>query len=77
MRTRFIAETPSLITPAAQRRPPTAVALPVRLTGVDGTFLLFARYHGSKNEELFMNAIIYLVGLVVVVLFILSFFGLR
>jgi hypothetical protein len=30
-----------------------------------------------RNQEVAMNAIIYLVGLVVVVLFILSFIGLR
>jgi hypothetical protein len=37
-----------------------------------GTFLV-----PQGNQEVAMNAIIYLVGLVVIVLFILSFIGLR
>ena len=37
-----------------------------------GTFL-----GPHRNQEVAMNAIIYLVGLVVIVMFILSFIGLR
>ena len=36
-----------------------------------------ARTLHAHNEELPMNAIIYLVGLVVIVMFVLSFIGLR
>jgi hypothetical protein len=41
-----------------------------------GTNLLPPRFPGTE-EEISMNAIIYLVGLVVVVMFILSVIGLR
>jgi hypothetical protein len=36
-----------------------------------------ARSTFLRNQEVAMNAIVYLVGLVVIVLFILSFIGLR
>jgi hypothetical protein len=36
-----------------------------------------AQVNGNCNEELEMNGLIYLVGLVVVILAVLSFFGLR
>jgi hypothetical protein len=43
-----------------------------------GTLLSAGTFHGSLgNQEVAMNAIIYLVGLVVVIMFILSFIGLR
>ena len=43
-----------------------------------GTLLRLAHVPGPQgNQEVAMNAIIYLVGLVVIVLFILSFIGLR
>ena len=38
---------------------------------------LRAAEHACKHQERDMNQLIYLVGLIVVVLFILSFFGLR
>jgi hypothetical protein len=43
----------------------------------DGTFLPFCRFCRTKLLEATMHGIIYLIGLIVVVLFILSFFGLR
>jgi len=43
-----------------------------------GTVLSIGTFLGSQgNQEVAMNAIIYLVGLVVVVMFILSLVGLR
>jgi hypothetical protein len=42
-----------------------------------GNFQALAWLHSQAIKELFMNGIIYLVGLVVVVLFVLSFLGLR
>jgi hypothetical protein len=42
-----------------------------------GTNPHFPRFEWAKREDASMNAIIYLVGLVVVVMFILSFIGLR
>jgi hypothetical protein len=43
-----------------------------------GTLLSSSTFPGPQgNQEVAMNAIIYLVGLVVIVLFILSFIGLR
>ena len=43
-----------------------------------GTLCLPGTFPGPQgNQEVAMNAIIYLVGLVVIVLFILSFIGLR
>lgn len=43
----------------------------------NGTNHLTARYIGSPGKEPVMNRIIYIVGLVVIVIAILSFFGLR
>jgi hypothetical protein len=34
-------------------------------------------FHGTLKEEISMGGIIYLVGLIVIIMFILSFFGLR
>jgi hypothetical protein len=43
-----------------------------------GTFVSLCDYRcAGKTEEVSMNGLIYLVGLVVVVLAVLSFFGLR
>jgi hypothetical protein len=42
-----------------------------------GTFGSAFDYRGARTEEDPMNGLIYLVGLVVVVLAVLSFFGLR
>ena len=47
-----------------------------RLSSRDGTRCRMAR-SWLNSEALVMNSIIYLVGLVVVVLFVLSFLGLR
>jgi hypothetical protein len=35
------------------------------------------KFNSQRNEEIELNGLIYLVGLVVVVLAVLSFFGLR
>jgi hypothetical protein len=44
-----------------------------------GTFPMFRNYHERRREpeEDVMNGLIYLVGLIVVILAVLSFFGLR
>jgi hypothetical protein len=42
-----------------------------------GTFGDFVRLVGRRAKEVVMNGLIYLIGLIVVILAILSFFGLR
>ena len=59
-----------------ERKQPLASCV-IRASRVRGTVRSFFRFVGVIREALEMNAIIYLVGLVVVIMFILSFLGLR
>jgi hypothetical protein len=48
-----------------------------RALGQDATEIDFAALHTALQEESPMNGVIYLVGLIVVVMFVLSLIGLR
>ena len=48
-----------------------------RCFSITGTFLFKLAYQAIPWRRIAMDGIIYLVGLIVIIMFILSFFGLR
>ncbi|WP_143080693.1 hypothetical protein [Variovorax sp. YR750] len=54
---------------------PTAPAAPCRQQGLEGSAMLISSSTQQRSHR--VNSIIYIVGLVVVVVAVLSFFGLR
>jgi hypothetical protein len=60
-----------------QKVPDIAAGIALRTSALLGTLMVTYDYSPQGTEEDSMNGLIYLVGLVVVILAVLSFFGLR
>jgi hypothetical protein len=60
-----------------QKVPEIAAGIALRTGALLGTLMVTYDYSPQGTEEDSMNGLIYLVGLVVVILAVLSFFGLR